>query len=271
MNTKPHTSNSYALITGAASGMGREYARKLYALGHNLILVDKNGSGLKEVEKELSLSLESPTQPHIFLITKDLSKVEAAEKVYELVKEKEIDILINNAGIFQFGDFTDTPLDKISEIQILHNFTPVRLCALFSKGMKERGHGYILNVSSLAAWMPFPGFSMYGATKRFVKSYSRSLRVELRGSGVSVTTAYFGGVSTNLFNLSEENRKLALKLGIFITAEKASRCALNAMFRKRSGVLPGAINWIAFPFFAITPNWLHHIIYKKFGHLLKGL
>lgn len=267
MDKKPHTSESYALITGAASGMGREYARKLYALGHNLILVDKNEEGLSTIQGELSQI--DTHRSDIIAITKDLSKIEAADEVYEAVKEKRVDILINNAGVMLYNSVTDTEIERTSGMQILHNYTLVRFCAHFAPKMKERGFGYILNISSLTAWMPYPGLAMYAATKRFNKSFSRSLRVELMGTGVSVTTAYFGGVSTNLFELSKKYRKLAIKLRILITAEKAARRALNAMFRKRANVMPGAINWIALPFLLAMPNRLLHFLDERYGVLIK--
>jgi short-subunit dehydrogenase len=129
--------------------------------------------------------------------------------------------------------------------------------------MKERGCGYILNISSLAAWMIWPGIGMYGVTKRFVRNYSRELRIECQKTGVSVTNAYFGAVDTPLIPLKDSLRKLARSLAVMIAPEKAVEKALNATFRRRRGVMPGLLNKIFLPFVIIMPDCLLGWIYRK--------
>jgi short-subunit dehydrogenase len=129
--------------------------------------------------------------------------------------------------------------------------------------MKERGCGYILNISSLAECMSWPGIGMYGATKRFVKDYSRELRIECQKTGVSVTNAYFGAVDTPLVPLRENLRKLARALAVMIRPEKAVDKALNALFRRRRGVMPGILNHIFKPICIILPDSLLGWIYRK--------
>ena len=133
----------------------------------------------------------------------------------------------------------------------------------FAKRMKEHGEGRILNISSLSAWMPYPGIALYAATKRYTKDFSRALGIELRGSGVSVTVAYFGAVATPLIGLNPKYMKLAKSLHIMITPEKAAEKALRAMFKRQNGVMPGTINHIGKPFMAIMPKWLLSIIDRK--------
>lgn len=258
----PKDNSSYALITGATSGMGLEYARKLCRAGYNLIIVSRNGLKTDEVAEELRGQTLTPDQ-EILPLGIDLSEFDSAESVFEAVGARRVDILINNAGVLMYQDLTETPEARITAIHVLHNVTPVKLCRRYGAEMKSRGFGYILNISSLSAWMPYPGMAMYGATKRFTKSFSRSLRVELKDSGVSVTTAYFGAVSTNLFQLKDSYRRLAIRLRIMITAEKAARKALNAMFRRRANVMPGTVNHIARPILAILPNSFLHFIDGK--------
>ena len=130
-------------------------------------------------------------------------------------------------------------------------------------GMKERGCGYILNISSLASWMMWPGIGMYGATKRFVKDYSRELRIECQKTGVSVTNAYFGAVDTPLVPLKDSLRKLARGLTVMISPEKAVDRALKATFRRRRGTMPGLLNKIFLPFIVILPDCLLGWIYRK--------
>ncbi len=271
MKIKTADRKGYALITGTWSGMGREYARQLYALGHNLIVIDINQKFADEVREELEGLKANPSwrRPEVIAIGVDLALVGAAAIIAEKVGDRRVDILINNAGVLPYGDFTEYSQEEISRVMVLHNLTLVQLCNLFAPGMKERGYGYILNISSLCSWMPYPVLSVYSATKRFIKSFSRSLRVELMGSGVSVTTAYFGAVSTNLFPLQESMRKRAFRLGIMISAEQAARKALNATFRGRANVMPGLINWIFLPILPIVPKRMLHFFHKKYGYKIK--
>lgn len=150
-------------------------------------------------------------------------------------------------------------------MMMVHNYTPLMLCREFIPGMRERGKGYILNVSSLAAWMPWPGVGMYGCTKRFVKGFSRSLRIENHGTGVSVTNAYFGAVDTPLYNLKPRLRRLARRLHVMISPELAVDRALNATFRRKKAVMPGLINHVFKPFIVLMPDWLLVWLYDRFG------
>ena len=248
----------YALVTGAAAGMGREYVRLLAGRGYGIIAVDINGQGLERLKEE------SRTDDFI-AITKDLASPSGAE---ELISEVEatgvrVAILINNAGIFSYRDITDQPEGYIAKITTLHNITMGVLSRHFAKRMKEHGEGRILNISSLSAWMPYPGIALYAATKRYTKDFSRALGIELRGSGVSVTVAYFGAVATPLIGLNPKYMKLAKSLHIMITPEKAAEKALRAMFKRQNGVMPGTINHIGKPFLAIMPKWLLSIIDRK--------
>jgi short-subunit dehydrogenase len=111
--------------------------------------------------------------------------------------------------------------------------------------------------------MSWPGIGMYGATKRFVKDYSRELRIECQKTGVSVTNAYFGAVDTPLIPLKESLRKLARGLAVMIRPEKAVDRALNATFRRRRGVMPGVLNHIFKPICLILPDCLLGWIYRK--------
>lgn len=261
----PKDEYSYALVTGASSGMGKEYARKLYSYGYNLIIVSRRQKDIDAVRDEFKTGKNS-----IISVALDLSEPSAADDLYVMFKDKKVDVLINNAGVLSYCDYLSSHVEDIEGTLILHNYTLVKLCRLFGPPMKERGYGFILNISSLAAWMPYPGLAIYSATKNFNKSFSRSLRIELIGSGVSVTTAYFGAVATNLFQLSQKHKKLAIKLRIMISARKAAEKALNAMFNKKAEVMPGIINWIAIPIFLIQPNWALHFIDKKIGSKYKN-
>ncbi|MDE5890238.1 MAG: SDR family NAD(P)-dependent oxidoreductase, partial [Bacteroidales bacterium] len=176
-----------------------------------------------------------------------------------------VEVLVNNAGLMYCQTIAETSPRFLSLIMMVHNYTPLMLCRQFVPGMVRRGCGYVLNISSLAAWMDWPGIGMYGNTKRFVKGFSRSLRVECRGTGVSVTNAYFGAVDTPLIPLKPSLRRLARNLGVMITAEKATDKALNATFRRRKGTMPGILNRIFLPFVALMPDCVLSWALRKLG------
>lgn len=263
----------WALVTGAASGMGRVYALRLAERGYNLVLVDINAAGLEETESMVRTDIEASVDVNtafkgnfkVMRITQDLSASDAADKVFEQTEAAgcEVEVLVNNAGVMYCQGIAETSEKMLRLIMMVHMNTPLMLCRKYVVPMKERGCGYILNISSLAECMNWPGIGMYGATKRFVKDYSRELRIECQKTGVSVTNAYFGAVDTPLIPLKDSLRKLARALAVMISPEKAVERALNATFRRRKGVMPGVLNHIFRPICIILPECLLGWIYRK--------
>ena len=265
---------SFAVVTGAASGMGRLYAENLALMGYNLVIVDINALKLETVAGELKLmisGLEDRRKPYkssftVLPLVQDLSRPDAAEKVYDFTRENgcDVEVLVNNAGLFYYQGIAETSPAALSRMVMVHDYTPLLLCRYYVPDMRARGCGYILNVSSLAAWIPWPGLGMYASTKRFVKDFSRALRVECRGTGVSVTNAYFGAVDTPLFNLKPSYRKLARALRIMVPAEKAVEKALKATFKRRKGTMPGLLNHIFKPVVRVLPDpvlaWIYRLL-----------
>lgn len=263
----------YALVTGAASGMGRIYCQRLAQMGYNIIAVDINQAALEETVRMVNEQVKSSAVvPEVskaafkaLPMVQDLSLPTAADAVYGMTVENgcEVEVLVNNAGIMYCQGIAETSERMLQLIMAVHMTTPLMLCRKFVGGMKERGCGYILNISSLASWMIWPGIGMYGATKRFVKDYSRELRIECQKTGVSVTNAYFGAVDTPLVPLKDSLRKLARALTVMIRPEKAVEKALKATFRRRRGVMPGLLNKIFKPLCVIMPDCLLGWIYRK--------
>ncbi len=258
---------TWALITGAASGMGRVYARRLAEMGYNLVLVDINKTGLEETEDIVREKVDVPYKDSfkVLRIVQDLSRMDAADMVFNQTEEAgcEVEVLVNNAGVMYCQGIAETSERMLRLITMVHMNTPLMLCRKYVGPMKERGCGYILNISSLAECMIWPGIGMYGATKRFVKDYSRELRTECQKTGVSVTNAYFGAVDTPLIPLKDSLRKLARGLAVMITPEKAVECALKATFKRRKGTMPGVLNHIFKPICIILPDCLLGFVYRK--------
>lgn len=264
---------TYALVTGAASGMGRIYSIELARKGYNIIMVDINAAGLQETERivkenvELSAGIaqEDRKSFRAISVVQDLSVKDAADRIFEVTEKAgcEVEVLVNNAGVMYCQGIAETSERMLNIIMMVHMYTPLMLCRKYVIGMKERKCGYILNISSLAAWMIWPGIGMYGHTKRFVRDYSRELRIECQKTGVSVTNAYFGAVDTPLVPLKDSLRKLARALTVMIRPEKAVNRALRATFRRRRGTMPGLLNKLFLPFIIIMPDCLLGWIYRK--------
>ena len=262
----------YALVTGAASGMGRIYCKDLALKGYNVVLVDINAKGLEEtaaivkaaVEASEKVPAEMKKQLKLLNVVQDLSTLDAADQVYAATQQAgcEVEVLVNNAGVMYCQGIAETSERMLKLIMMVHMNTPLMLCRKYVGEMKERGCGYILNISSLAAWMSWPGIGMYGNTKAFVRNYSRELRIECQKTGVSVTNAYFGAVDTPLIPIKPSLKKLARALTVMISPEKAVRRALGATFCRRRGTMPGLLNKIFFPFIVILPDFLLGWVYR---------
>ena len=269
---------TFALVTGAASGMGRIYCERLALMGYNIILVDINASGLDQtlsIVRDKVMSADNiPAQMknalRLIPIVQDLSQPDASDMIFEKTEGEgcKVEVLVNNAGIMYCQGIAETSERTLRLIMMVHAYTPLMLCRKYVGQMKDRGCGYILNISSLAAWMNWPGIGMYGATKRFVRDYSRELRIECQKTGVSVTNAYFGAVDTPLIPLKDSLRQLARGLMVMIGPEKAVDRALKATFRRHRGTMPGLLNKFFWPFIVILPDCLLGWIYRKVKHLL---
>lgn len=178
-----------ALITGASSGIGRDMAKYLGEKGFDLILVARNKQRLEEVKKKIKTNVE--------IITMDLACEENCKKLYEQVKD--VDILINNAGFGTFGEFTKTCLETELEM-VKTNIMGVHiLTKLFLAEMVKKDKGYILNVSSIAGFLPGPLMSTYYSTKAYVLRLTQSLQEELKKQKSNVTLSVLcpGPTATN--------------------------------------------------------------------------
>src|SRR5438270_8629473 len=184
-----------ALITGASAGIGREFARQLADRAQTLVLVARREQRLNELRDELR-NRNAQLNVHIHVV--DLcDKSEIEELVAWLDQNKiDIDILINNAGLGDYGSFATSDPERNDEMLQVNIVALTTLTRTLLPQMIARKRGAILNVSSSAGFLPIPEFNIYAATKDYVTSFSESLRAELRGTGVTVTTLCPGPVHT---------------------------------------------------------------------------
>ena len=148
----------------------------------------------------------------------------------------------------------------------LHVRTLTKMCRIFGADMKKRGHGYILNMSSMSAWMALPGISTYNATKSYILNLSRSLWYELHPYGVSVTAVCPGAVDTGLYGLSPNLRKLAVAIKVSIPPSDLVRIALKKMFKGKKQIMPGAVNHIFLPLIKHLPDF---VVFKAAAKISK--
>ena len=262
MYSERNRKNKTALVTGAASGIGFAFAANLGKQGYDLLIVDIQEDKLKQVATQLI----NDCAVEVHFLTLDLSLTDAPETILTFCHENnlEIHILISNAGRFIFDSITEIENDRYNAFLQLHLNTPAKLCRLFGSDMKQRQEGYILTVSSLSAWMPYPYISLYASTKRFLRTFSRAIHFEFSRYNVGVTTVCPGAVDTGLYELKLEWRKLAKYLGVMITPDTLARRSLRRMFRKRITYVPGAINKIVLPIILILPVRALVFIYEIF-------
>lgn len=215
-----------ALITGASSGIGRDMARYLASLGYDLVIVARNQDLLENLKNELSTNIKIECM--------DLANSENCKKLFE--ENKDVDILINNAGFGDFGKFEETDLEKElamidTNIKSLHI-----LSKLYLTEMKQKNSGRILNVASIAGFMSGPLMATYYATKNYVVSLSKAINKELKKDGSQVTVSVLcpGPVNTNFDKVA--NVRFSLK---GLSSEYVAKYAIDQMLRNRKVIIPG--------------------------------
>ena len=233
-------SKKLALITGAASGLGFEFCRLLSADGYDLVMVDRDREGLKRA----SLKLEQSSGVEIQSYVKDLGKNQAAAELYQEMGDRDIDVLINNAGFGLYGHFIRTDWEIEEAMLQLHVLNMTHLCKLILPKMIHRGSGRIMNVASLAAFQPSPTMSLYYASKAYMLYFSEAVANELKGTGVSLTVLLPGLFNTNFARTAARNSRSAEREEKVAntTVEQVALKALKGMMKGKIRVIPGFTN-----------------------------
>jgi short-subunit dehydrogenase len=252
------TKNTAALVTGSSSGIGADLARQLAARGHGLILVARREDRLTALASTLAEAHGVRTE----VIATDLTDADSRGALPTEVESRglTVDILVNNAGFTTMGPVSGaTRNDELAMVRT-NVEAVVDLCTLFLAGMVRRGRGAILNTASTAAYQPVPGQAVYGASKSFVLSYGWALGVELKGTGVTVTTLCPGPVETGFAEaagLPDEEAAAALPKFMWLPSEQVAKAALDGLAAGRSVVIPGAANRAGALFGHLIPkSWL---------------
>ena len=227
------------LITGASSGIGEAFARKLAAQGRNVLLVARSEDKLITLCNELG-RMNSIRAQHIAM---DLSQPESPARLFEEVQKRGliVELLINNAGFGAFGDFAKIDLDRQLNMIDLNIKAVVDLTYRFLAPMRERKQGAIINVASTAGFQPVPFMATYAATKAFVLSFSEALWEENRTYGVTVMALCPGVTETNFFEAAHGNKPPARTSQ---TPEEVVDTALSGLARRKSHIVSGWTNLI---------------------------
>jgi len=237
------------LITGASAGLGAEFARLAARDGHDVVLVARNHQKLRELAD--ALSAEHKINAHV--VPADLGDPDAPPAIFNACRDRNVDVLFNNAGFGSHGAFVDLPLDKELEMVRVNISAVVALTHLFARSMKERGFGRICNVASTAGFQPGPYMATYYATKAFVISFSEAIAHELRGSGVTVTCHCPGATATEFAERAGNDKTPLMRSGV-ARADEVAAHAYRATMRGDGLSIAGAKNWLMMESLRITPR-----------------
>ncbi len=230
---------AYTLITGASEGIGKEIARCAARDGRNVILSARSEDKLQALAQELS----DAHGIEAVVIPADLSSLEESARLWEeATKDRQVDVLVNNAGLGYNGRFDAEGWDRELTSINVNLLTATDLMKRAVLHMKETGKGRILNVASTAAFMPGPGMAVYHATKSYLLHLSEAVAEELRGTDITVTALCPGATETEFFNAADMHNVRLIRMGMLSKAKDVAEEGWTAMRGGKRVVVPGLMN-----------------------------
>jgi short-subunit dehydrogenase len=255
-----------ALITGASAGIGWDLAQLFVKDGYSVVLVARRKDLLEKLSVELK-TLDAKAQ--IFVIEEDLAVPGAGRILFEKLKTQKIEIefLVNNAGFGLAGVLGELSVEKQLQMIDLNVRTLAELTYLILPEMLKRGSGRILNVGSVAGFVPGPFMATYYATKAFVNSFSEALHEELHGKGVSVTVLTPGATATEFAKVSGSDKASLFKRQALATSKEVAEAGYRGMMRGEAIALPGFSNKALVQLLRILPRFAIRKITAKLNRL----
>jgi uncharacterized protein len=257
-----------ALVTGASSGLGSEFATQLAPHTTHLLLVARRMDRLEALKSTLQARYP---QCRVTLLPCDLSNAAELETLIRSIPDQNIDLLINNAGLGDLGLLETAPPNKLNLMMQVNMVALTLLTRAALPDMVKRGRGSVLQVSSSAGYLPLPTFTVYAATKTYVNHFTDALRAELRGTGVHVTALCPGPVETEfgqVANRPDGKRTFAAPSLAYVSAQAVVSQALQGLARNQARVAPGwAISFFVFSA-DFVPSWLWRFL-QRFGEYRK--
>ena len=253
------------LITGASSGIGLELAKCFAADGDRLVLVARN----REAMEKLAEELRARNKIEIIVMPADLSLPETPKRIFEKLSAQKIsvDVLVNNAGFGTHGPFVETSLPRQLEMLRVNIAALTELTGLFLPGMIQRKHGRILNVGSVAGFLPGPGMAVYFATKAFVLSFTEALAEELRGTGLNVSVLCPGPTESNFGLVARGERERQAKTSKMAT-DVVAIYGHRAFRNGKIIAMPGIQNRLMIFLIRFVPRWLPRRIVKFYNRTM---
>ncbi|MDI6400474.1 SDR family oxidoreductase [Balneolaceae bacterium ANBcel3] len=242
---KQYYKGKKVLVTGASSGIGISFTRLLASFGAELILTARRQERLKSIAEELS----TDDKVRVHVIVCDLSDPEGPKELVRELAERElsVDILINNAGFGYNGRFEDGKLEQYEDMMQVNMQSLVILTRLLIPDMLAKGSGGVLNIASMAGFLPIPYFSVYSATKQFVINVSLSLRKEVKKNNVHVSVLCPGPVDTEFLRVAGISKKKAAFRGLQSPQSVALK-GLKALAGNKKMAVSRAFLWGAYLF-----------------------
>lgn len=260
--------NSYALVTGGSSGIGRAFVHQLASRGYNVCVVSNQQEELLVIKE----SIEKEYDVNCMTLYTDLATKDAALKVYDFCKDRglNIEVLINNAGFLIADKIIDVEPVKVNALLNLHVCTTTMMCRYFAEDMVERENGYILNTSSTSAFMPYPTISLYGPSKTYIRNFTRALRNELYDAGIHVSCVMPGAVDTSLYDISSSKIKLAKALGIMHSPQFIAKRGVRLLSRNKGASIPGFMNKLTILSIKFVPDLVIRAIFRARNRKLQA-
>jgi len=254
--------NNYALITGTTSGIGKALAEKFAQQKHNLVLVSRV-SDIEMLNKQATLLAEKHGIK-TSVIGADLEKEGAVSMIYETVKQQGISIqyLVNNAGFGVYGPFLNTDIVMENEMINVHTKCMMEMMKLFLPDMVQNGYGRVLNLSSTASYTSVPNMGVYAATKAFISSLSKTVNVELKKTGVSITALCPGATNTAFARKAGMEHTLLFRLFV-MNPNDVANIGYKALMRKKPYIVAGLYNKTLVLFSKLFPAFIVNPVTKK--------
>jgi uncharacterized protein len=231
-----------ALVTGASSGLGVAFARRLAAMGADLVITARRAENLEALAKDL----RDRHGVGVTVLALDLAEPGSAAALFARAEAdgRTVDVLINNAGGGIHGYFVDIPWEQTARQIQLNVVTLTELTHRFAAAMRARGRGHILNVASIGAYTPSPSYATYSAGKAFVRDFTEAIAYELRDTGVRVCCLCPGGTLTEFHQAAGHTLPGAMR-ATFMSADRCAGIGLTSLFGRRRNVVSGWINKLA--------------------------
>ena len=255
-----NVNGKWALVTGASSGFGVEFAKVLAEQKANLVLAARR----TEPMERLAAQLQQRESVQVVVEGIDLSRAGAGAELKSRLDRRgiSVDVLVNNAGYGLYGAFLDQPLQKTLDMLQVNMLALTELTHIFATEMIKRRSGHILLIASLLGYQAVPGYAAYGASKGYVLLFGEALHAELKPFGIGVTVLSPGATSTGFGSVAGQRNTWALRMLMMEPGAVAST-GIHAMLNRRSSVVAGALNKIVAISNRVSPRAVQRMVVGK--------